>query len=381
MNIAVIGGGAFGTMTAIRLAEAGETVSLFERRSGLMLGTTRSANRLHRGYHYPRDEETARQCVRGYRTFCEEFRGAILPGLGNAYFIAGEGSLTTPDQFLAANRRNGLTCRTIEPDEFRPAVQNVSLGVWADEVMYDPAALRRMMVERVAAAGIGVAVGAEVVDLRRSRDGGFEISIKGGGKPHFDAVVNCAYAEMNRLTARLGHPIETRHYQYTAVPVIELDWPEPRSITVIDGPFMCLLPYDGNGQYLLYHVENSVVARSDEPLLDRNWLDPQNSPFASVDHERWYAALLDRCCEFVPALRQGRFRGVVQNPRMVFAGRADTDPRPSLVTQPEPGYVTVFSGKVAHCTWVADEVAAALGCGAGSLASNRRGRRVGQSMT
>jgi hypothetical protein len=45
---------------------------------------------------------------------------------------------------------------------------------------------------------------------------------------------------------------------------------------------------------------------------------------------------------------------------MVAARCDDTDARPSVVRSFDDGYVTVFSGKVDHCTWVADEVAARL---------------------
>jgi glycine/D-amino acid oxidase-like deaminating enzyme len=56
MRIAVIGGGVFGTMIAVRLAEFGHSVSLLERLPALMQGTSSLANRLHFGFHYPRDE-------------------------------------------------------------------------------------------------------------------------------------------------------------------------------------------------------------------------------------------------------------------------------------------------------------------------------------
>jgi succinate dehydrogenase/fumarate reductase flavoprotein subunit len=45
MRIAVIGGGVFGTMIAIRLAEFGHSVSLLERLPALMQGTSSLANR------------------------------------------------------------------------------------------------------------------------------------------------------------------------------------------------------------------------------------------------------------------------------------------------------------------------------------------------
>jgi hypothetical protein len=66
MNIAVVGG---------------------ERLPGLMEGVSSNANRLHRGYHYPRDAETARQCQHGYGKFKQEFESAILKGVRNAYSL------------------------------------------------------------------------------------------------------------------------------------------------------------------------------------------------------------------------------------------------------------------------------------------------------
>ena len=97
MRTAVVGGGVFGVMTAIRLAEAGHAITLYERLPDLLLGTSRSGNRLHMGYHYPRDEPTVRQCLRGYERFKREFGEAILGELANTYFIASKGSLTSAD--------------------------------------------------------------------------------------------------------------------------------------------------------------------------------------------------------------------------------------------------------------------------------------------
>ena len=51
----------------------------------------------------------------------------------------------------------------------------------------------------------------------------------------------------------------------------------------------------------------------------------------------------------------------MEGPIVVIAYQDDTDARPSLVESPEPGYVSVFSGKIDHCVWVADEVIETLG--------------------
>ncbi len=361
MDIAVIGGGAFGMMTTIKLAELGQTVSLFERLPALMRAASFNANRLHLGFHYPRHDETARQCALGFKKFRGQFEGAVLAGISNTYFIASEGSLVSPSEFLAFCARMGHRYEILDLERFQPAVKKVDLGVITEEVMYDAAILHRLMTERLQRSGVSIRVGSEVIDIRRVGNGQFEILTKQAGGARFDAVVNCCYADINRLTARLGHRVETRQFEYVAVPTIELDWPTPASITVLDGPFLSLLPLGKAGHYLLYHVRHAVIAQDQGKMLDPRWLEPQTSPFASLNQRRWFEAQRESCCEFIPALRSARLQGFLQGPRMVLAGREDTDARPSIVTAHEPGYVTVFAGKIDHCTWVAEEVASRLG--------------------
>jgi glycine/D-amino acid oxidase-like deaminating enzyme len=340
----------------MKLAEAGQSVTIFERREELLLGASVNGNRLHYGFHYPRDAETARQCLRGYREFRQEFGVAIRPGVSNAYFIASQGSLVSPEDYLSFCRGLGLRFQVIEPGAFRPAVRNVSLAILTEEVLYEVTVLRRLIGDRLLRAGVEVRFGTNVDALKRLRGGGFEITAGSGDTARFDAVVNCSYAEINRLTAQLGHPVERRQYEYTAVPIVELDQPNKASVTILDGPFMSLLPYGLKGQHLVYHVEHAVVVREDSPLMNPAWRDPETSPFASIDRQKWLKSYLDSCCEFMPDLRTARVKGVLLSPRMVIADSDDTDARPSFVTLHEPGYVSVFSGKIDHCIWIAEEV-------------------------
>src|SRR5215475_7414298 len=149
MRVAVVGGGVFGVMAAIKLAELGQDVTLFERKPILMQGASRSGNRLHLGFHYPRDEETVRQCMRGYQKFRSDFETCIVKGVTNAYFIAREGSRTSPHDFLEFCDGLGLPYRRIDPDALMPAVHNVDLGILTEEVMYDPDSLRCLMAARL----------------------------------------------------------------------------------------------------------------------------------------------------------------------------------------------------------------------------------------
>jgi hypothetical protein len=102
------------------------------------------------------------------------------------------------------------------------------------------------------------------------------------------------------------------------------------------------------------------VERSVEKQLNPQWFDPITAPFAKVDRRRYFKRMIDACKEYVPVLEKAEVLGYLEGPRMVLARRSDTDARPSLITEYDAKYFTVFSGKIDHCIWVADEVCAKL---------------------
>ena len=64
----------------------------------------------------------------------------------------------------------------------------------------------------------------------------------------------------------------------------------------------------------------------------------------------------DACSYFVPALIESQMIDFLQGPRMVIANSDSTDARPSILKTFEKNYHTVFSGKIDHCIWIADDI-------------------------
>ena len=88
-RVAVLGCGLFGACIALKLRERGYDVVVFERLPEPICGASfNSMGRLHLGFHYPRDNQTARQCIAGFSAFLDAFPEAIVEGFPNAYFIA-----------------------------------------------------------------------------------------------------------------------------------------------------------------------------------------------------------------------------------------------------------------------------------------------------
>ncbi|HEY6643533.1 FAD-dependent oxidoreductase [Povalibacter sp.] len=354
-SIAVVGCGIFGAMTAMRLSERCATTTVFERQDAPLRGASfNNQNRLHLGFHYPRDDETARQCIRGFQRFRDAFPECVLDGFTNAYFIAREGSFVTPEQYLAFCRRMGLRHEQVDPSNFSPPVRQVALGVTCDEVVYDCGILRGLVLDRLTGASIRPHFGQAVTRIIRD---GARFLLEAGGRMEgpFDAVVNCTYADVNRLTEQLGHVAPKLQYEYTMVPILEWDRP-PVGITVMDGPFMTVLPFGRTGRFLLYHVAHTVVERHVGDQMPETWLDPSNAPPTRVDAQALFERMRETCSTFVPELAQARLTGFLHGPRVVLANRDSTDARPSIIQRHEDRYISVFTGKIDHCMWVADDV-------------------------
>jgi glycine/D-amino acid oxidase-like deaminating enzyme len=354
-RVAVIGCGIFGAMVALRLREAGHPTVILERHDRILNGaSSNNQNRLHLGFHYPRDLETARQCLKGFERFREAFDECLVGNFTNAYFIAEAGSLTSPADYLTFCGSCGLDYRELDPSRFEVDVRGVALGILADEPVYDQTIFRLLVEERLRRGGVDIRVGHEVTGIDHGVRG-YRLDCGNGATFEVDRVVNCSYADINRLTAMLGHGVPDRRYEYTMTPIIR--WPRPPvGITIMDGPFCSLLPYGKTGDFLLYHVDHSVVASATAPFLDRDWLSSDRAPPGLPEPMACFEATRAAAVRFIPALEEAVCVGYLRGPRMVLANRDDTDARPSIVQGHGDGYVTVFSGKVAHCMWVGEEV-------------------------
>jgi glycine/D-amino acid oxidase-like deaminating enzyme len=360
-HVAVIGGGIFGIAVAMELGGAGYRVTLVERQPSLLMGTSKNnTNRVHRGFHYPRDLSTAIECRDSFERFTADFSGAILDGFSNLYCIAADGSRTSIDEYLGFCDRAGLSYRFQDLARYATEIRGCELALLCGEAVCDSEILRTLLVGRLRQSGrVECRVGTEVVGIER-RGSGYDLYTGGkGARITCDAVVNCSYADINRLSVQLGHDVPERQYEYTVVPVVELALP-PQGITIMDGPFMTLLPFGRTGQFTLYHVVHSVIACEVSTTINPKWLDVAESPFRDLDPVTYFEHMREACSEFAPRLREGRLVRWLEAPRMVLAGHDEDDARPSMLQDLGSGYFVVFSGKIDRCLGIAEAVRASL---------------------
>ena len=136
-KIAIIGAGLFGVTTYLLLKQKGFDCTLFERKNKILDGaSTNNLNRVHFGYHYPRDQETAKQSTKGYNSFKKFYSSAIVDNFNNYYFIANSSKVNF-DKYLKFCKENGLVFKKVNLEKFILKNKNLQGGIKVKEPIYD----------------------------------------------------------------------------------------------------------------------------------------------------------------------------------------------------------------------------------------------------
>jgi len=345
-SVAVVGGGIFGCLISLKLAENGFAVTLYEQQSELMKGASDiNQYRLHRGYHYPRSSETIAGCIDGAESFTREFGEDVLVNdLGHYYAIASEGSMTSPEQYAAVIRAHHLLCEEVSLPALNPDM--VSLTIRAHEAVWDPRKLRKIVLDRVAASGIEVKLGkrVELKDL-----------------DHHDHIVFATYTSNN--LAYGDDESSYKQYQFELCEKLVIEPPAHLvglSIVVMDGKFMCIDPFgQDTGMSVVGSVEHAIHSRQFgffpvtppeyQHLLNRGVV-PNPSPSKAQ-------LILEDAERYMPGIASSRLVGSMFTYRTVLPGREKDDARPTFLTTVEEGRIlTVFSGKICTCVKAAEGV-------------------------
>lgn len=360
IDVAVIGCGIFGAEIAIKLKSLGLSVNVYEAKEDILSGASaNNQNRLHLGFHYPRDMETARQSIRGFADFKNKYYECIQDDFLNAYFISNEKSLTTVNEYIKFCDLLGEPYKKISPESFPFKILGSNFGILCNEVVYDCSILKRILRESLRINSVQVELNQRVTKIEKIKD---KFLLTFNNKPQIcaDVVINASYSDINRLTAQLGYKVNEKLYEYTAVPIIQIDNIPKIGVTIMDGPFMTLLPYGKSDHFLLYSVEHSVIAQNVDVQINSDWLSSDTAPFSRVDKHSFFEKMISFSREFIPILETAKIKGFLESSRMVMANSDHNDRRPSMVTDYDGAYYTVMAGKIDHCIWVAEEISLKL---------------------
>jgi len=92
-NIIIIGGGWYGCHIALFLKSSGYNVTIIEKNSEIFDNSSfYNQNRLHLGYHYPRDYNTRSLCKNNFDKFVEKYN-CVIDNIENNYYLISKSSI------------------------------------------------------------------------------------------------------------------------------------------------------------------------------------------------------------------------------------------------------------------------------------------------
>jgi glycine/D-amino acid oxidase-like deaminating enzyme len=357
LDVIVVGGGIFGCLTAIELTKSGLDVSLFEKNNNIMQeASLNNQNRLHLGYHYPRDLETAKQCQRGFYDFKNRFSRCILDNFDNIYCISNKNSKTSFVEYKNFCNKAKLVVNELNLNTFNPTILNVDGGLYTNEVVYDSKILANLILEEMSDVGVDLHLNTPVKSIMH-KSNGFEV-VTHSGSFFAKSVVNCTYSNFNNFMFNFGLEPQKLQYELTLVPVIR--WREgcdPIGITLMDGEFFTVLPFGKSENYLLYHVDHAVQETYVGFEYPLKWKNPKTY-ITKEAAEITFKKIVQATSSWLPDILNAELVDYLVTVRVVLADVDSTDRRPSLINKlpfPDPYYV-IFSGKIDHSIWVAKEI-------------------------
>jgi hypothetical protein len=324
-KIAIAGAGIYGATTAIRLAEQGHEVHLFDPLGILNAASGINQFRIHSGYHYPRSPETIAETMGARAEFLETFAPAIVRNSTHYYAIPHEGSQTPPELFEQVMRERNFPLRPCRPEWMNFDFINKCYEV--EEQIYDPEILREELTRQIKARGVNFHKHEFAQAMR----------------PDYHFVVWATYG----LGPSRGL-LKSVKYQVAEKILIELP-PQLRgiSLVVVDGPFTAFDPYGSSERSMWGSAKHSNHWTSTDPNepIPEQFRPLLNGPrFEPITWSRHEAMRKDAMLT-VPASAEAKYLGSRFTVRVV-ENNPKEDRRTLYVQETAPGEIHIFSGKV-----------------------------------
>jgi FAD dependent oxidoreductase len=325
VRVAVAGAGIYGATVAIRLAEQGHSVRLFDALGILRAASAINQFRVHAGYHYPRSLETIQETLEARAEFIRAFEPAIVRNSRHYYAIPKEGSRTPPDSYERVMKEQGLPLKSCRPEWMN--FDFIDQCYEVDERIYDPDVLRELIEARIRALEIPF----ERKEFTGAMRGAFDFVVWAtyGMGPSRRAFKIAKFQVAEKMLIEL--PSELQHV----------------ALVVVDGPFTAFDPYGSSGRSLFGSAKNTNHWTTTDPdeTIPEPYSKILNQPeFRPVSFTRFEAMRAD-CCDSVPGAKDAKYIGSRFTIRVV-EDAPESDRRILYLKESAPGEIHIFSGKV-----------------------------------
>ena len=267
IKIGIIGSGIYGCWIANELSKnKNNQIYIFEKNKEIMSGSSkRNQYRVHGGYHYLRSINTAARCRDNYKKFLDFFPNCIKKNIKNIYALGKHRSKIDSYQF----ERN---CNLIGAPFKKESKYNhlfndnlISEIYEVDETVYDYISFKNQIKNLIDKNNIKLNFETEIIKYINDN----KLYTSSGEIFNVDFVFNCTYSNLEKIE-NLGPKKFFLNYKLSQIALIKSPSDlENLGITVIDGPFFSLLPYN-NSSHTLSHVNYTHINESKNNTFNKD---------------------------------------------------------------------------------------------------------------
>jgi hypothetical protein len=324
-RVAIAGAGIYGATAAIRLAEHGHQVELFDPLGILRAASAINQYRVHSGYHYPRSPATIQETLTAREEFISAFGPAVVRKSRHYYAIPRENSRTSPENYESVMREHGLALRPCRPDWMN--FEFIDRCYEVDENIYDPEVLRSLVETRLSELQVKFDQRAFPYEQRPDYD--FVVWATYGMGPSRNVFKIAKFQVAEKILIEL--PVELRGI----------------ALVVVDGSFTAFDPYGGSHNSLFgsaKHTNHWTTTDAAEPLPEPYRSIMNGAEFIPFAETRFEGMRADAALA-VPAAKGAKYIGSRFTMRVV-EDNPQQDRRILYVQDGLPGEIHIFSGKV-----------------------------------
>lgn len=341
MKIGIIGAGFFGIAAAIKLKEKfkDSKIHIFDKKSQILSGSSgKNQFRWHKGYHYPRSQETISECLESYKSF-KKYLNKFTLNTENYYAIAKRRSLTNSKQFMKICKKNKLYLKKTKLNLLKE--KKISSVFKVKEEILNIRSVKHFLKRYLKKKKIVLHLNYKVKNIKKlSKD--------------FDKLILATYSDNEFLTSE----IIQKNVKFQLVEKIVVKVPDiykKKSIVVLDGNFMCIDPYHIKSHSLLGSVKDSIIKESiGKPLsltkLEKNYL---NKEFVKKPVKSKFKQIKKKFSSFFNYFDDVEYAGSFFVIRCTKITKEDA--RKSEI-QKSGKIIKIFSGKWVSCFNVAEKL-------------------------
>ena len=349
-KIAIIGAGLFGVTVYLKLKKNGFDCTLFDKKKSILQGaSTNNLNRVHFGYHYPRDEETANQSLKGYKSFKKFYPSSIIKKFDNYYFIAKKSRVSFLE-YLNFCKKNNLKFKEIDVKKFYLKNQKLQGGIKVEEPIYDWKIIKQDLDKRIKKLKNNkIKLEESVLEITYKKNYKLVTEKK---NYLFDIIVDASYEGSNKISKKIT---TSKKFVYQLVVVLEFTskYFTKMGLALMDGKFFSFLPKGKSNKHILYHVKHSVLKQKTSYEYPEKWIRAKitNKKITLIKD-----TIINNIKKYFPNLDIKLNKKIFLSARVFPTNVDKTDKRVSKIIQIKKGYFKILSAKVDHSVDIADKI-------------------------